>query len=197
MQLISFAPSNWLRSPWMVDWRDNGGIREKIPVRNYWKREQAAEALRSVESPLASWKSLETRTRTRCAGLTFSDDAFQPLGDQPFVRAVADQFMFLFEQLNCFADCFDAHGKRSEEGNQLYRDFFTGDRTRFSDSSEDEKRRFENELTFPRPEKTTESLFCPMHGKTQTPQLRFHFSWPIRYAQPVYVVYVGPKLTKR
>ena len=27
--------------------------------------------------------------------------------------------------------------------------------------------------------------------------LRLHFSWPIRADEPVYVVYVGPKLTKR
>ena len=27
--------------------------------------------------------------------------------------------------------------------------------------------------------------------------LRLHFSWPVRAGEPVYVVYAGPKLTKR
>ena len=132
-----------------------------------------------------------------CARLTFSDDAFHALNDQPFVRAAADRLLFLFERLNRFAACFDAQGKRTEEGHTLYRDFFTGDRARFSDSSLSERQQFRDALTFAHPTSETESLFCPMHGKTQTPPMRFHFSWPIQAKQPVYVVYVGPKLTKR
>jgi hypothetical protein len=31
----------------------------------------------------------------------------------------------------------------------------------------------------------------------KTQQIRIHFSWPIRVDTPLYVVYVGPKITKR
>ena len=41
-------------------------------------------------------------------------------------------------------------------------------------------------------------LFCPWHGKVSTRTLRIHFSpGQIRASDPLYVVYVGPKLTKR
>ena len=36
-----------------------------------------------------------------------------------------------------------------------------------------------------------------MHGKVKTPQIRIHFSWPITASTPLYVVYVGYKITKK
>ena len=51
--------------------------------------------------------------------------------------------------------------------------------------------------TWLRGDDPTKTLFCPWHGKVQTPQLRVHFSYPIRANEPLYIVYVGPKLTKR
>ena len=69
----------------------------------------------------------------------------------------------------------------------------------FSDSSDKEtrKRRFREALTFPHPGERGSSLFCPWHGKVRHMTLRLHFSWPVRAGRPVYVVYAGPKLTKR
>jgi len=52
-------------------------------------------------------------------------------------------------------------------------------------------------MTFPDPDVQGETLFCSWHGKVKTPQYRIHFSWPVTAASPVYVVYVGPKITKR
>jgi hypothetical protein len=53
-------------------------------------------------------------------------------------------------------------------------------------------------MTFPHPERVGETLFCPWHGKVQTPQIRIHFSGTtIRHDQPLYVVYIGPKIAKR
>lgn len=94
-------------------------------------------------------------------------------------------------------DCFDDRGKRTPEGHTLYQKHFTGDKAWFSDSSDTEKARFKNELIFKHPANPNEVLFCPWHGKVKTPQLRIHFSWPIREDQPLYIVYVGPKITKR
>ena len=51
-------------------------------------------------------------------------------------------------------------------------------------------------MTFKHPTDASKTLFCPWHGKVQTPQLRVHFSWPVRADEPLYIVYVGPKITK-
>ena len=92
---------------------------------------------------------------------------------------------------------FDDQGERTREGHRLYQKHFTGDKAWFSDSSTSEKDDFKKELTFPHPAALGETLSCTWHGKVKSPQLRIHFSWPIRAAEPLYVVYVGPKITKR
>jgi len=66
----------------------------------------------------------------------------------------------------------------------------------FSDSSDAEKNEFRTELTFKHPEIDGETLFCTMHDKVKTPQIRIHFSWPVRADAPLYVVYVGQNITK-
>ena len=73
----------------------------------------------------------------------------------------------------------------------------SGEEASFSDSSDSEKRGFRARLTFPHPDKPGESMFCTWHGKVRHMMLRLHFSWPVRADEPVYVVYAGPKLTKR
>ncbi|MBN1960904.1 MAG: hypothetical protein JW841_08150, partial [Deltaproteobacteria bacterium] len=85
----------------------------------------------------------------------------------------------------------------------IYQDFFTGKKggggrgALFSDSSDEEKNEFKNALTFNHPQKPHVKIFCPWHGKVQTPKYRIHFSWPVRVNEPLYVVYIGEKLTKR
>jgi hypothetical protein len=79
----------------------------------------------------------------------------------------------------------------------LYAAHFVGEKAWLTDSSDAEKRQFRSELTFPNPEKSGQHLFCSWHGKVKTPQLRIHFSWPIAANTPLYIVYVGPKITKR
>ena len=37
----------------------------------------------------------------------------------------------------------------------------------------------------------------PSHGKVRRGMLRLHYSWSGKAGEPVYVVYVGPKITKR
>ena len=95
------------------------------------------------------------------------------------------------------ARAFDATGARTTEGQRIYQDYFTGDNALFSDSSDDEKHRFREALTFPHPNERGNSLFCTWHGKVRHLTLRLHFSWPIESGEPVYVVYAGPKLTRR
>ena len=94
-------------------------------------------------------------------------------------------------------NCVDDRGKRTPEAHKLYQKHFAGEKAWFSDSSKSEKDDFEDELTFENPSVGGEFLFCSWHGKVKWPQLRIHFSWPVRAAEPLYVVYVGPKITKR
>ena len=94
-------------------------------------------------------------------------------------------------------NCFDDRGERTSEGHRLYQKHFTGAKAWFSDSSTSEKNDFEEEPTFRNPSARGDLLFCTWHSKVKWPQLRIHFSWPVRAAEPLYVVYVGPKITKR
>ncbi len=75
--------------------------------------------------------------------------------------------------------------------------YITGGKAWFSDSSDAEKQEFEHDMTFKQPAAEGEMLFCTGHGKVKAPQIRLYFSWPVRANEPVYVVYFGPKLTKR
>lgn len=109
----------------------------------------------------------------------------------------AERILVLLGILNRFALCYDSDGKRSAEGHRIYQNYFTGKQALFSDETDTNKRVFRNELTFPHPEQTGANLFCPYHGKERHSTLRLHFSWPIRFGEPVYVVYVGQKIAKR
>ena len=140
---------------------------------------------------------MKTTARTRYPDLTFSPNSFEPLHGHPFYQGAAERVLLRLSVLNEIRNCFDESGTRTSEGHRLYQKHFTGDKAWFSDSSATEKNDFRNELTFPNPSIRGDSLFCPWHGKVKSPQLRIHFSWPVRDVEPLYIVYVGPKLTKR
>lgn len=103
----------------------------------------------------------------------------------------------LLETLNKYKNCFDEQGQRSAEGDRLYQDHFAKTKGWFTDSSDEEKNEFKEKLTFKHPANRNENLFCAGHGKVKTPQIRIHFPWPVRANEPLYVVYIGPKLTKK
>lgn len=201
--LVSFAPSDFTHDPVVVDWvRDDDG-RVQVDVPNHWGAETLRQALEASPRPITSWAALEASARARFDGLVLADDAFDPLNGHPFVPGAAERIVFLLATLDRLRRCYDAFGNRTQEGHELYQGFFTGRKgggsrgAMFSDSSDTEKSAFMGELTFRHPAVEGAKLFCPWHGKVQTPQLRVHFSSPIRADEPVYVVYVGPKITKR
>lgn len=200
---VSITPSNWSYTPILVDEirTTTSGQTETqtTPVKNYWEEGTVRESLLLAPAPLASWAELGRQSVLNFTHLTFSDDAFAPLDGHPFVPGAAEQMYAVLGILNRFKACFDEHGKRTPEGNEIYQNFFTGNAT-FTDSSESEKNKFEKELEFWHPDypfDPKKKLFCPWHGKVQTPQLRTHFTYPVRHDAPLYVVYVGPKITKR
>jgi hypothetical protein len=201
--LVSLTPSNWQFTPVLVDWISGSGSKKTIEVVNHWDAAALEIILRVEPVPMNSWAQLTELAMARCTLLTFSEDAFVPLNGHPFFPSAALRLLSVLGTLNRYKSCFDANGQRTTEGNELYQDFFTGAKGQggrgaiFTDSSDDEKVKFKNELTFKHPDNASETLFCPWHGKVQTPQLRVHFSSPVRANEPLYVVFVGPKITKQ
>jgi hypothetical protein len=202
-RLVSFAPSNWEFSPVAVSHVIDSDIRRAVEVVNYWDPDIVERDLRGAPRQLASWQNLAVEARNRFATIKMGDDAFEPLSGCPFSLSAARRILSILEILDRFAQCFDVQGERSREGHEVYRDFFTGKKgdggrgALFSDSSDDEKAKFATEMSFRHPENRSNKLFCPWHGKIQTPPLRVHFSWPVRSGEVLYVMYVGPKITKR
>lgn len=194
--LVSVVPSSWEFSPVHVQWHEGDDVRA-AEVRNYWDAGVLETELQDLRPPLQSWLDLADIASTCCPGLAFTPDTFSPLAGHPFHPGVADRLLLRLLVLEELKECFDEHGERTPAGQRLYQKYFTGDKAWFSDSSSTEKRHFRTALTFPDPSRPGESLLCTWHGKVKTPQLRVHFSWPIRATEPVYIVYVGPKLTKR
>ena len=196
--LVSMNPSSWLTSPLTVDWQRENQPSTSIDVRNYWQVDALQAALEQTPVSLESWSDLEQVARRRCPGLTFSAGSFGPLDGHPFGRGAAERLLLRLNTLHDLTNCFDEHGRFTSEGHWIVQNHFTGSKAPFSDSSDGEKARFRQELTFPHPARPGEYLFSPWHGKVKTPQLRIHFApWPIRAHEPLYVVYVGPKITKR
>ena len=197
--LASIRPSVWEDSPVRVVWRreDEGLEDRKAMVENWVDQEFLEQRLRTVPAPITSWDSLGEVSHARFGRLVFSRDCFQPLAGVPFSRSVAERLLVLLDALQRLALAFTADGKRTAEGQRIYRDHFTGDCAWFSGSSESEVRDFRKEMTFPHPNAAGQSLFCPWHGKVRHMTIRIHFSWPIEPGKPVYVVYAGPKITKR
>ncbi len=152
--------------------------------------------LQKFELPLRSWEQLAHSCRQRFEALHFSEDAFAPLKGCPFVLAAAKSILDLLSVLAAFKSVHSLETGRGNEGDQLYQTYFTGDRAWFSDSSDREKTDFENEMSFRHPEQSDVKIFAPYHGKIQTPQMRIHFSWPVTAQAPLYILYVGDKITK-
>lgn len=196
-RLVSLTPSSWEFSPISVTWRRVGCDVDVVDVINHLTANDLETALRLSPPPVMSWDQLALVAQARCPNLVFAANSFEPLRGHPFVRGAAHRVIELLDTLDRFKCCFDEHGQRTAEGHRLYQDHFTGDKAWFSDSSDGEMQTFRTELTFPHPDANGTSLFCTWHGKVKTPQIRIHFSWPARSDEALYVVYVGPKITKR
>lgn len=195
--LVSLQPSEFVYDPVPVERVFEDGSRAPVDVRNYWEPGAVEACLAAAPPALASWAALEELSISRFVHLRFAGNAFEPLRSQPFKQGTAERILVRLETLHQLKHCFDENGSRTEDGHALYQQHFTGDKGWFSDSSDAEKEDFKSELTFPHPDASGESLFCTWHGKVKSPQYRIHFSWPVTAASPVYVVYVGPKITRR
>ena len=196
--LVSLIPSSWDFSPALVEWRKNSEEVETVDVSNYRDIDTLEAALRAAPTQITSWEMLANVSTARYTQLTFSSDCFNPLKGYPIVPKAIQDILNRLEVLNQLKICFDTEGKRTNEGHRLYQKHFTGKRAWFSDSSDTEKDKFKQKLTFSHPTRVGKFLFCPWHGKVNFhPPIRIHFSWPVTAVDPLYIVYVGPKLTLR
>ena len=197
-RLVSFAPSSWEFSPVPVDWYKSDEERISIDVINYWTFDQIKSGLDEDFQTISSWEDLKQFAYGRYSSISFLPECFEGLQGFPFMLSRSKRILMLLQVLDNMKNCFDRFGKRTDEGHRIHKNYFEGDRAWFSDSSDTEKSRYEKELTFPHPDIKGEELLCPWHGKVRSsPPIRIHFSWPIRADEPLYVVYVGPKLTMR
>lgn len=195
--LVSFEPSDFAYSPVSVDHIDDDGEKVTVDVLNFWQPATAEAAFVSAPQALVSWAALRDLSVLRFDSLTFAENAFEPLKGQPFKVGVAERILVRLEVLSRLKGSFGADGALTHQGHEIYGKHFAGGKPWFSDSSDSEKVAFRTELTFKNPDVPGQHIFCPWHGKVKTPQYRVHFSWPITADAPVYVVYVGPKITKK
>ena len=196
-RVVSMEPSAWLSSPLEVDWHENESVKS-VGVPNYWKVNKVQAALDEASVPSSTWDDVQRKAKQKYFNLTFLPDSFAPLQGHPFGKGAARNLLLRLAVLHELKSCSDEHGNRTAEGHELHRKHFTGDKAWFSDSSDTEKAAFRKELTFPHPEIAGAALFCTWHGKVEMPQLplRIHFSMPDADG-PLYVAYVGPKITRR
>ena len=193
--LVSVDPSRWLSSPLEVTFCDSSPT-AVVRVENYWDADVLRTQLETIAPEPRSWFEVESRTQAQCTDLTFLKDCWAPLVGLPFNLGAAKRVIWLLGLLQDFKLCFDENGNRTAQGHHMYQTYFTGANAHFSDSSESEKARFRQSLTFRHPDLGSNALLCTWHGKVRAQQLRIHFSWPVRSQQPLYVAYVGPKITK-
>ena len=191
--LISFAPSDWQFSPiWVRTLLETETL---VSVLNFWEVTELEAALQEAEPPIASWEHMEQVSRRTYEKLSFSSACFHNLTGQPFSLGVADRILARLRVLDELVGSVDEGGQRTARGHQIYQDHFTGDRAWFSDSSDSEKHEFAEKLTFTGPLGTP--LFCTWHGKINSPKLRIHFDWPVPPGEPIFVAYIGLKITRR
>lgn len=194
---VSFAPSDWQINPIQVRCYESQEPSWEVSVSNYWSLEPVGKALERCTPLLASWEELRQRAISECEALHFSDDCFDYIAKTPFAVGPAERLLERLRVLNRLKCCFEPDGALNTEGSSLFQKHFVGEKAWFSDSSETEKNLYRNELRFRHPTQIGEFIDASWHGKVKTPQLRIHFSWPITAAETTYVVYVGPKLTKK
>ena len=191
--VVSVIPSDWEYTPLLVI--DEGST--EVDVKNFLKPLALGTALQQAEPDVQSWTELEERSKRRFSQLTFLDDCFHDLAGRPFNSAAAKMVMCRLDVLDQIMSSRDENGRMTADGRRLLADQFVGERASFSDSSESEKREYRKELTFSHPVSGREALFCTWHGKVSSSLIRIHFSWPIPASSPLYVAYVGRKITTR
>ena len=197
--LISISPSDWTHSPIKVAFHSGSTSEDvlEVDLDNWWQVINFKTSIEEHKPPIRNWHELSQLCQARFVNLSFLNKCFDPLFDVPFSATAVDRIISRLTILNRLSASFDKAGVHTPEGHTLYQDHFTGDNAYFSDSSTSEKNQYRNQLSFVNPDNPQQTLICSWHGKIRHSCLRLHFSWPVTANKPVYVAYIGPKLTKR
>lgn len=196
--LVSFTPSKWNGTPVCVNWlRSDEELEDRQAFIDNWWEEQAFKSWldKSASTP-KTWNDLRESAPRAFPRLVFGATCFTPMQHMPVALSAIERCRVLLSVLNELAGAIDQTGARTAEGHAIYQKYFTGETALFSDSSQSEKHKFEGQLTFEHPNVHGQPIFCPWHGKIQHQNLRIHYSWLTDADQPVYIAYVGPKLTR-
>ena len=191
---ISFSPSKFCVPSLSIRWY-RGGDAPVFDIPNSWTIESVLVLLEQSQVVVTSWDEMLGIAAQRFQNLLFVGNLREYLDGVPFRRAAADRFFELFAVLDELVECVDGDGKFTQRGREINQNYFQGKSARFSDESVTNKRRFKSEMTFMLPD--GRSIFCPYHGKVYTGVMRMHFTWPITVEYPLYIVYIGPKITKK
>ncbi len=193
--LVSLRPSDWDYTPVRVFLRreDDTALAEHADLPNWRDPDALDECLRKARPRVRAWEDLRREIR-RYPNLHFSRDCLDPLRGLPFSDGAARDILRRIDVLNRLASLKSETGAAADERRRLHQEHFRGRKAWFSDSSREEKTGFGAKMTFRHPDRPGERLFCPWHGKVKIQQLRIHFSWP---EPPIYVVYIGQKITRR
>lgn len=177
-----------------ITW-ENEGENLDFSIINHTSFETLVQKTSPSVKDIESWNQLEKMARSEYKNLEFTKECFIPLNKLPFYKAASSSIMAKLNVLNILKGSFDPSGKFNPQGQELYQQHFTGDKSWFSDSSDGERKDFKNEMTFKLNDEGTR--LCAWHGKVKTPQIRIHFSDPIEKNNPLYIAYIGEKITKK
>ncbi len=192
--VVSFSPSDYLFSPVVIKWYRNADDVLDLSIANYWQIQLLNDLLVTLQPPIQSWGQFIAYAKLQFENLIFLPSFESRLKGQPFNHIVADQALFLLSVINEIKTCFDDTGRRTKKGDEFVASYFMGDRARFSDESPTNKIKFSKELTFKKEDGT--GVLCSFHGKISHGYYRLHISSPITKNNPLYVAYLGPKITK-
>lgn len=193
--LVSLTPSQWDYTPVQVFLRrgEEATTAEKIDLANWRNVDALEEGLRAAPPNVRAWNDLQPALN-RFPNLRFAPDCLDPLDGVPFSDGAVREILRRLDVLDHFVGLRSETGASAHERRRLHQEHFRGKQAWFSDSSVEEKTRFRSKMDFRHPERAGQRLFCPWHGKVQNQHLRIHFSWP---EPPIYVVYIGQKITRR
>jgi len=197
---VSFNPSDFAYSPLAVEWHQSSGDISPIEVKNFWEVNTLTTFLENSLKPPISWEGLIQQCIKSYPHLTFANNLLDVLNSEPFSESIAKRVRELLSILDELNTCFREDGKLNHRGQEIKRNYFEKEEALFTDSSDPEKRDFRDAMIFKKPNSPTgETIFCPFHGKIKMGrQYRIHFNWPKeKPTDPLYIVYIGPKITKR
>ncbi len=200
-EIVSAAPSDWLRHPIVVTWACTKSSDCRVELGNHWMEETVRKTLGEAEEAPRSWEQLAARIVGTLNKLSIAEDAFAPLYGYPFQPSVADDISQLLGVLNTMSGAFDDEGRRTKEFDALYDLYFKGHHPHFTDESDTNLSAYGRELVFPDPRDPSKNVRCSWHGKINSrgsfPLIRIHHTWPPKKDVGVHVAYIGPKITTR